>query len=264
MNCLSIHFYPKETQDVFLARALKPFLEHHVWPNKEAQAFFIRYHDEKGPHIRIRFIGKEAWLEDSIRPVFEGWFADRGSWEEIAYIPEPARFGGDAGLLIAEEHFHLSTRVTLERIGRDQFTYGDAMFDTLRLHVITAFSAGLNRERLQWYFGGLFEQWVPLFFPSDDDSKTSELTAAFDKIFEPQKEQISATLDTFWDALEGEKLDAKQPEWAWWLKGNQLILNKLGPDMDKALPSLIHLTSNRMGINNHDEVYLNYILSKTL
>ena len=67
-----------------------------------------------------------------------------------------------------------------------------------------------------------------------------------------------------WKALETEKFDKKQPEWARWALGNQIILKELGANLDRALPSLIHLTNNRLGLNNQDEVYLNFILSKTL
>ena len=35
-----------------------------------------------------------------------------------------------------------ATRVALDRIKRERFTYGDAMFDALRMHTITAFAAG--------------------------------------------------------------------------------------------------------------------------
>lgn len=264
MLWLSFHFFPVEAQDVFLTRALKPFLEQYIWPQKDARAFFVRYQDEKGPHIRIRLRGEADWLETMIKPAFEGWFADRGEWSVEVYEPEAERFGGESALAWAEEHFHVSTRVVLDRIARPQFTYGDAMFDALRLHVIAVYSAGFTKERSRWYFGQLYEQWLPLFFAADDAALAQDITDAFEKTFAPQKEQLQATLDAFWKSLLAEKLDAKQPEWTRWLRGNQMILNGLEENLAKALPSLIHLTNNRLGINNQDEVYLNFILSKTL
>ncbi len=264
MTWFSIHLYPADTQDVFLARALKPFLEQYIWPQKDARAFFVRYHDDKGPHMRIRMKGEDAWVEETLRPAFEDWFQGRGEWQAVPYDPEAARFGGEAALAWAEEHFHVSTRVALDRIAKDQFTYGDAMFDSLRLHIITAFSAGFSRERLRWYFGELFNQWLPLFFPSENPAMETEVMATFDKLFAPQKDNLTATLDAIWTSLDQEQYDAIQPEWLRWLHGNQRIVKGLGDDLEKALPSLLHLTNNRMGINNQDEVYLNYILSKAL
>ncbi|MCB0545211.1 MAG: thiopeptide-type bacteriocin biosynthesis protein [Saprospiraceae bacterium] len=269
MNWLSIYFYPLETPDVFLARGVKPFLEQFVWPVKGARAFFVRYDDEQGRHIRLRIRGEDQWLEEQLRPVLEGWFADRGEWREVPYEPETERFGGPDSLALAEEYFHISTRVVLDRIKREGFTYGDAMFDALRMHVITAFAAGLGREKTAWYFARLCEQWIPVFLspadgPALDEAGQQDLLERFGQQFDPQKEDLRMALGELWKALEVEKFDTDQPEWLRWLRGNQLILKDFGDKLEKVLPSLIHLDNNRLGIVNQDEVYLNYILSKAL
>ncbi len=269
MTWLSFHFYPLETTEVFLVRAVKPFLEQFVWPVKGARAFFIRYEDEKGSHIRLRIRGESDWLAEILQPTLEGWFADRGTCEMAPYEPEKERFGGDEPLALAEEHFHVSTRVVLDRIGRGVYTYGDGMFDALRMHTITAFAAGMGREKAAWYFAQLCEQWLPVFFrpaagaPLDADA-VGAIRDGFENGFVPQQETLRSTMRELWKALETEKFDTKQPEWLRWLRGNQLILDGFGENLDKALPSLIHLTNNRLGITNQDEVYLNYILSKSL
>jgi thiopeptide-type bacteriocin biosynthesis protein len=270
MTWLSIHFYPLETPDIFLARALKPFLETFIWREKGARAFFVRFDDEKGPHIRLRLRGESEWLRKTLLPALEGWFADRGEWQEVPYVPEKERFGGDEALALAEEYFHISTRVVLGRIGRGAFTYGDAMFDAMRMHTITAYAAGFTRERAAWYFGQLCTQWLPLFFRPLDSAEpmSADMQAAlieqFEKSFDPQKEDLRMAIGELWKALEAEKFDPDQPEWLRWFRGNQLILHDLGDNMEKALPSLLHFSSNRLGVNNQDEVFLAYVLSKTL
>ncbi|MFN0036884.1 MAG: thiopeptide-type bacteriocin biosynthesis protein [Saprospiraceae bacterium] len=268
MTWLSIHFYPLENQDVFLVRGLRPFLQQHIWANRGTRAFFIRYQDERGPHIRLRLRGEEAWLEETLRPAFAGWQEGRGEWEEVPYAPETERFGGEAALAWAEEHFHLSSRVALERLAGEQRTYGDTMFDALRMHTIAAHAAGLSQARAARYFGELAEQWLPLFFAQDnaapDAGFLAEIKEGFEKNFAPQEEDLRATLGELWKALETEKFDKKQPEWARWALGNQMILKELGESLDRALPSLLHLSNNRLGLNNQDEVYLSFILSKSL
>jgi len=269
MTWFSIHFYPLEAEDVFLTRAVKPFLEQYIWPTKGARAFFIRYDDEKGRHIRLRLRGDAAWIDETLRPALKGWFAERGEWEEVAYLPEKERFGGEEPLAWAEEYFHISTRVVLELLAKDAHTYGDAMFDALRMHAITAFATGFSREKAAWYFDQLCNQWLSLFFQPTDAGAAeialqSNLKSQFEKNFEPQNGELRASLGELWKALEAEKFDTKQPEWVRWLRGNQLILKEFGGNLDKALPSLLHLTNNRLGVNNQDEVYLNYILSKVL
>ena len=144
------------------------------------------------------------------------------------------------------------------------------MFDALRMHTITAFAAGFKREKAAWYFGQLCEQWLALFFQTTGDEQSdaagfqSALIEQFEKSFDPQKEDLRMALGELWKALEAEKFDKKQPEWVRWLRGNQLILKEFGENLEKALPSLLHLTNNRLGVHNQDEVYLNYILSKAL
>lgn len=267
MNWLSTHFYPLENQDVFLVRALRPFFEQYIWTQRGARAFFIRYQDERGPHIRIRMRGEETWMEETLRPAYSGWMEGRGEGQEVPYVPETDRFGGENAIGFAEAYFHLSSRVTLDRLAREQQTYGDSMFDALRMHVITAHAAGMSPYQAAPYFGRLSEQWLPLFFAPEgapDTAFLDDIRAGFEKNFAPQKNDLKATLMALWKALDKEKFDQKQPEWARWASGNQLILKELGENLDRALPSLLHLTNNRLGLNNQDEVYLNFILSKAL
>lgn len=265
----SYHIHPLETLDVFLARGLRPFLDQHIWPTKNTRAFFIRYDDENGPHIRLRMRGESDWLENTLHPAVEAWFSERGTLEEVPYIPEPDRFGGGQLLNWAEEYFHLSSRVVLDRLNRP-FTYGDAMFDALRMHVITAFSAGWKREKSSWYFENLCKQWIDLFFQStqsanDGSSDWKEsLLQDFEKSFTPQQEELRFAVVELWDALEKGNFDQEQRDWLRWLRGNQMILPEFGDELEKTLPSLIHLTNNRLGINNQDEVYLNYLLWRTV
>ena len=263
----SYHIYPLEAPEVFLARGLRPFLEQNIWPTPGARAFFIRYEDEHGFHIRLRLRGEDQWLRQNIQPTLEEAFAERGTLEEVPYLPETDRFGDATALDAAEQHFHLSTRVVLDRLNRP-YTYGDALFDALRLHLITAYALQWQPERCAWYFGELCNQWMDLFFQPAGKGATGEsdwrasLKADFEESFAPQRNEVRNALSELWTALDKGKFDPDQPEWLRWLRGNQLILPELGEQLDKSLPSLIHLTNNRLGLNNQDEVYLNFMLSR--
>ena len=268
---LSYHIYPMETPDVFLARAVRPFLEKYVWSTAGARAFFVRDEDEKGLHIRLRMRGEVGWLAETLQPAFVEHFEGRGEYERTIYLPEMERFGGPEAMSWAEEYFHLSTRVVLDRVNRP-YTYGDAMFDALRLHTVTVFGAGWTREKSAWYFGQLCDQWMTLFFkpaaessPSDSQSPAEwreALKADFEQSFIPQQEELRLAISELWTVLEKGEFDQSQPEWLRWLRGNQMILPEFGENLEKALPRLLHLTNNRLGINNQDEVYLNYLLAQ--
>jgi len=151
----SVEFRPSESPDVFLARALKPFLEQYIWPTRGTRAFFSRHEDEGGTLIRIRMRGDDAWTDDLLKPAFEGWMRDRGNWQEITFQPDVSAYGGEEVMVWVEEHFHIGTRVVLDRISTPEFTYGDAMFDTLRLFTAIAEAAGFSREKARWYYGEL-------------------------------------------------------------------------------------------------------------
>jgi thiopeptide-type bacteriocin biosynthesis protein len=265
----SIHFYLLETSDVFLTRAVKPFLAQSIWNEKNTRAFFIRYEDERGPHIRLRMRGEAAWIAETLRPAWTGWMEGRGEWQEVDYQPEIKRFGGAEGLALAEEHFHISTRVVLERIERAAYTYGDALYDALRMHVITAHAAGLDWMEAAAYFGRLCDAWIPVFFQPIGEQvspKTveKELKSEFEARLLPQFKDLQDACIALWKALEADKIDKNQPEWLRWLRGNQLIMKELGNNLEYVLPHLLHLNSNRLGVNNQDEVYVNYILSRVL
>lgn len=263
----SIHLQALETPDVFLARGLYPFLEQHVWPVSGARAFFVRYADASGPHLRLRFRGEADWLATTLRPALETFLAERGTWIEQPYLPETERFGGPEALPWCEEHFHVSTRVVLDRLRRPTHTYGDSLFDALRLHTVAAFAAGFNRSEAADYFQRLARAWVPVYFEPAEPGQTAEqvaeeVLADFEETLAPQRANLRAGLDEVWTALESQKHDTTQPEWLRWLRGNQLILKELGGAVERVFPSLLHLTNNRLGINNHDETYLMYVLGE--
>lgn len=265
---LSYHFYPLEAENVFLTRAVRPFLDQFIWNKPGTRAFFIRFDDEKGPHIRLRLRGEQEWLQETLEPVVEGWFAERGDIVAVPYDPEMTRFGGEEAMAWAEEFFHVSSRVVLERLQRPEYTYGDSLFDALRMHTMTAFAAGLTPEKAAWYFGQLCETWIPLFFkPENGEDETvvkNGVLENFEKNYAPQAESIRSTLHNLWDMLGQDKFDPKQPEWIRWYRGNQLILKEFGATLEKALPSLLHLTCNRLGVSNQDETFLMYVLSRSL
>jgi len=260
----SVEFRPAESPDVFLARALKPFLEQYIWPTKGARAFFSRHEQEDGPLIRIRMRGDDAWIDDLLRPAFEGWMRDRGNWQEISWQPDAAQYGGEEVLVWVEEHFHIGTRVVLDRIATPGFTYGDAMFDTLRLFTTIAGAAGFSREKACWYYGELLMQWLELFAGAASPTEKEDRIIEFRDTLKPRQSDLSLALDKFWSEMEAGKYDREHPEWARWHKGSQLIFEGLGNNPEKTLPTLIHQTGNRMGLNNQDIVYLVYVLSTSL
>lgn len=260
----SVEFRPAESPEVFLARALKPFLEQYIWPAKGTRAFFSRHEDENGALMRIRMRGEDTWTNDLLKPAFEGWMRDRGSWKEVPFLPDASPYGGEEVMVWVEEHFHIGTRVVLDRIATPEFTYGDAMFDTLRLFTTIAEAAGFSREKARWYYGELLMQWLQLFAGASNPTEIEDRIIEFRDTLKPQQSDLSLAIDKFWTDMESGKYEKEHPEWARWHKGSQLIFEGLGVHSEKSLPTLIHQTGNRMGLSNPDIVYLVYVLSTSL
>ncbi len=265
---LSYNLYPAEVPNAFLARGLRPFAERYVWSQRGTRAFFVRYEGEGKPYINLCLHGEPAWME-RIPAVVSEWFSERAEVEAEPYHSSLEIFRSPGGAYWAEEHFHLSSRVVLERISRP-YTYGDALFDALRLHIIALYAVGLTREQGANYFGRLCDRWAPVFIrPVATHNGTpeqwlEEMKEQFEKNFRPQQEEIRLSVVELWESLQKGRFDREQPEWLRWLRGNELILQQLGDALDFSFPTLIHLTNNRLGISNADEVYLAFVLSKAL
>jgi thiopeptide-type bacteriocin biosynthesis protein len=266
----SWHIVPHEVEDVFLVRVLRSYLRDIVWPEPSARAFFVRYLDETGPHLRIRVKGRPSWMEDIAIPQFQTYTERKcASILESTYEPEAERFGDAANLIYAEEHFHLSTRTSIARMSRIPYVYGDAMFDTLRMHCLTMHAAGKDIEESANFFKQLRDSWVPAFIRNEDGSILGadaqvDLIETFQEQLNPQREKLTSSLSDVWLYAKQGLYDAKQPEWEGWHRGNKLLFKHLAPQLDIALPQLLHLHNNRMGIANYDEVYLCHILAEVL
>lgn len=264
---ISYHLYPLDVPEVFLQRAVRPFLAQHIWPEKGARAFFVRYADEKGEHIRLRLRGEDDWLKEKVIPALTAWMDGRGEMVEKAYLPETERYGGTTLMPWAEEYFHISTRVCLDLCAKEKHSYGDALYELIRMHLITAYNAGLNTEKTAWYFRHLCTQWLELYFKPADGSALTEddrnaIKNQFSIAFKQQSQSLNVGMRMLWDQLEKDQLEKKEPEWLRLHRGSQLIFPEFGDQLEKVLPSFLHLNANRIGIHNQDEVYVAYILGE--
>jgi thiopeptide-type bacteriocin biosynthesis protein len=265
----SWHIVPNDVEDVFLVRVIKPFLRDVVWAEPTARAFYVRYHDETGPHIRLRIKGRPNWFESKAIPELLLYLERKCTFTESVYTPEPERFGGTDALLYAEEHAHLSTKTVLSRVSRVPYVYGDALFDAIRMSYMVTLAAGLSIEESKAYMRRLRDAWAPAFIRDVDGNKLTpeaftDLLETFQQQLEPQREKLTkAMADVAYYQKQG-LFDEKQPEWEAWHQGNRLIFRNLGEHSEIAMPQLLHLHNNRMGIPNYDEVYICHILAEVL
>ena len=261
----SLHLAPEKAPDVFLTTVYKAFVAEHFWQVPGRRCFFIRYHDETGLHLRLRFKAEADWMANRFPALFQKAFKRTGEWTAVPYQPETERFGGPEAMAWAEEHFHISTQVVLARLARGERDYNANVLDALKLHTAVGMAAGLTAAEAKSWFAKLSEQWIAMFFtPAEPDMGAAELLEAvqtdFQEILAPQADFLADALLQVRKDWEAGIFDKSQPEWLRWYRGNEIILPELKEQKAKALPSLIHLTNNRLGINNQDEAYLMYVL----
>jgi thiopeptide-type bacteriocin biosynthesis protein len=106
------------TADRVLTETVRPVVEEVARAGLAAGWFFIRYADPD-PHLRLRFHGDPRRLAAELLPMLEAAVAplveDGRVWrvQLDTYLREVERYGGDAGILLAERLFHLDSECAL-------------------------------------------------------------------------------------------------------------------------------------------------------
>ncbi len=326
-NWLAAHLYYNEPWEEFLTKAVEPYITSVMRAGVAEQYFFIRYWD-RGPHIRLRFKADEAVIEQLFRPNllehFENYFEDKPSkrtdpnypinfpddfkWlpnnsvQFFNYEPEVDRYGGPIGVKIAEEHFQISSDITLNYIkGKGlKWTYDDALGVAVKLHLSFVFVMGLDLNEAVSFFRMIFYNWLPRSFrfyskglSKEDYRKLSyETIDSFSRSYEMQKAALIPFHQSLWNGLEAGS-DFEEDNMNVWIAKNKIIKNKLdqAASLNQLLPrdstfqlpakvaqtlnpqqelywnlfaDFVHMTNNRLGILNKDEGYLGFLIMQSL
>ena len=317
---LAAYLYCAEPWEEILAGAVKPFVEEVLGNQWAENYFFIRYW-ERGPHIRLRFYGDTQTMEQEIKPRlvqhFEDWYAKHpseretpdwvkdlppeGSWyandsiQFIEYEPETERYGGPAGIGIAEQQFRVSSDAILTAISESEgWSYDRALGLAIQMHLGFAHAFGMDIRALQAFYRIVAKGWMPrayYFTPEttkeEHDAKKAEALEAFETTYAGQKEMLVSFCETLWEALT-EGVEFEQQWVNHYLAGLKEVAARLQAAGDRIecrelyfketakdlppeqtrfwpiLESYIHMTNNRLGVLNRDEAFLGYLIEKTM
>jgi thiopeptide-type bacteriocin biosynthesis protein len=224
--------------------------------------FFVRYADPAS-HVRLRVSLGSSAASTEVASIIRDWpFAVTGfdphardAIQEVPYVPELDRYGGVAGIAIAEDLFALSSRTALRLLqttrerGRPALL-GQSMLSSL----ILAYS--------------LLEGWeeVRQFFTSEDIGPRMP-GAAGQPPFGGGESEISPVLDTAVEALAAAMTAGRElgiPLLDDWRTGCHAInLRLLASDLAAAersygnqgplLRSYLHMHHNRLGFGRNQE-----------
>ncbi len=312
---LAAYLFYGEPWETFLIEAVQPFVAQTLASGAAEKFFFIRYW-EQGPHVRLRFKAETAVLAEQVRPQLEPYFtryflrvpsqrvepqgcrAADLQWRPnhticfVPYEPEIERYGGPVGMAIAEEQFHLSSRVVLELLSSGGWSYERALGAAIQLHLGLAWGLGMSLAETRHFYGRISEAWLNRAYSDSPHLSAAERKTrgritleAFAQSFARQQISLVAFHRQYWRGLE----DGRMFQQTWlneWLRGiddiggqlaaarEQLILPpEFNPDLPvpveqqrlwSILGSYVHMTNNRLGILNRDEAYLGYLIVKTL
>jgi thiopeptide-type bacteriocin biosynthesis protein len=201
--------------------------------------------------------------------------AINNSFSYVPYEPEYKRYGGPAGVEIAEKHFHVASMVALQAT-RDTNSQIRAsllgMSLQLMLHLVWAFVK--EKREAASFFRFYSKQWESMGVTPTQMSK-------FDKKYEHQAKNLTTHI------YQAEKINKmpdliKSPllsQWLThtrWLRENVTSAYELGalkfePAVAseteafwRLLTSFIHMMNNRLGVHIREEVYLAHQLSRAL
>ena len=319
---LAGYLYYNGAQETFLTRAVAPFV-HTVLARRWAwQCFFIRY-GERGPHIRLRFQGPADILEERVKPQCTAFFQqyytrypsqrDEPAWVQalpaeaqwfpnnsvqfLAYEPEIERYGGLAGMRIAEQQFHASSEAVLALLQDSaHWGYDRALGAAIQLHLTFAAALGMDWHEALHFYTRVAQHWshhpalfAPALSPQARAQHRDKIWRTFAQRFAQQQGILVPYHETLWRALMDDvafehnwlnqwrhdmqqvgcalrRAQAQQqllvpPEWPFDTTGARpTTLQQLWPLFE----SYVHMTNNRLGILNRDEAYLAYLMQQSL
>ncbi len=262
---LAAHLYYDGPWERFLTGAVRPFVARTLAEPGVQQYFFIRYW-ERGPHVRLRFKGDAATLEERVKPALLGhfgryfrafpsrrtgpaltkplpageeWFPDH-SVQFIPYEPETERYGGPAALAVAERQFEASSDAVLALLAQSpDWGYSRALGAAIQLHLGFAHAVGMNLAEVGAFFARLSESWLPGAYSGYGtpltteglENRRREVLGAFGEAFLRQRAVLLPLFIQVWEALEAG--DAFEQDWfTGWLREMRQVGQGLGRVQD--------------------------------
>lgn len=316
---VSAHLFYTNDWEQFLLQGIVPLMQELTASQAIGQWFFIRYF-EAGPHIRLRCQLTEPASVAKVRAALESHFAryfqqhpsertllHAKAWNKSAgpakqwhanntlafvpYQPEVERYGGPAGIGLAEAQFCASSRAIISALAHARPEQGasGALTTALKMHVVFAAAVGLDARAARRFFNLFHVLWYNTTVGAAAASGgLPDLVTAFGRSFTQMKPQVVPLLKrTRQLATQGADAANPMPDWLsrWQVENTDIatqlsgharggrvaqamlantpLAATLAPDVLSCWGvylSYVHMTNNRLGLANLDESYLGYVL----
>ncbi|MCY0971130.1 thiopeptide-type bacteriocin biosynthesis protein [Chryseobacterium wangxinyae] len=283
---ISAHIYYNEL-DVIIRESLTTLLNDEGFSVLTEKYFFIRYWD-RGAHIRLRVLVRnenEHSVSELINNHFNTFFRKvpsldfnryptffpNNSIQYIQYIPELKRYGGETGILIAENHFYDSSQFVIKlqqprSKGKIGINVDDKMSLAIRGNLMMIKSMKMKKpDENNFVFrlsSNLFwKEKLEEFIPKDqlehklelDYKKNSEqLKKLYRYVVDLEIDGSDKLFNEFCNALENTRLE---------ICNNISTISSVS--RQDLYASYLHMFNNRIGLRNHEEYYLYSMIKKT-
>lgn len=272
--------------DAVILDCIFPFLADLEGRGVVERHFYIRYAVE-GPHVRLRMFGNVVDLQETVAPALVEYAAGatdpregRASVRWVPYEPEVDRYGGPHALGVAESFFWRSSVgcADLLRAARPM-THTDRLGKALLgMTVLTGTFAG-RRETAAELASAYSLGYLQTLTRSGGES--SALVDRFLDEYDRQADHLNAYVEEAWRRLEEDeglppgleelRSAARDVRDAATALADRGAILKDGQDpadwrwyLYHVVPSLLHMTNNRLGVPIKDESYLAMLLHRVL
>jgi thiopeptide-type bacteriocin biosynthesis protein len=203
-------------------------------------------------------------------------FAENNRILQVPYSPEYERYGGEHGVAIAERHFEVSSDHVLRCLSMENgHDFRVILGRGYRLMLYACLALLPDRTAQMQFLQSYENQWNGLI------GSLSEIAdLQFDRKYKASKPALDRNTAACIALAEGtEEGHVEEREWLQHMRtlrcdlddafsGGRLRLPETAHSIDQAisslLPNYIHMTNNRLGISISDEVYMAYVMRRSL
>lgn len=241
---ISAHLYYTGPLDEVLNDAVTPFLDRFGGLlTQPAPFFFIRY-PQGGDHIRLRLHTTQPAL---IRQILMATFPDL---KFIHYAPEITRYGDHSSIAWAEAHFFLSSRIILDWV-RTRSPQASPQIKAIELHLQLLAATQWSIPQLTSLCSYFIDDWLTIF-----KTPPTWFLDTFQKALAPQCSTLFPLLAEHWLHIH---------QHAYYTDHIPIMqaYNTAGftpAQLTGIFTSMLHMTHNRIGIQNWEEAYILYCL----
>jgi hypothetical protein len=207
------------------------------------------------------------------------------SYAYIEYVPEYDRYGGPAGIELAEWHFECSSEMVLRLIGTTNVHVRSVLFGVaIQLMAVMCITFLPDPQRAADFLLGYRSYWESSY---QDGEPQHDL---YDRVYQDMAGTVRERVGEIYTAVAQGRLSGLSGfvrDWAIHcaelrrrvldLVDRRELVFQAWEDADRRIPasdpdlvfrvllsSFVHMTDNRLGVSIHDEIYLSYVLRRAI